>query len=123
MRLTQLFCRHPLGAKASFGHDPRRCFRIDGLSLWLWLLLRKAGRNLAPARFLADCHDVARCRSQARVFPVPMAKRPDDLLLRPVLQLVAPPRELPRFDFIAFVRLEVCAKNDLHLRSNRRAVI
>lgn len=74
-------------------------------------------------RQLENRHDVARCGTQTRIVSVPLAQPPNNLLLRPVLEFVAPPRKLGGFDPLVLMRLKICAENNLNLRSNLGSVI
>jgi hypothetical protein len=78
------------------------------------LFLRRAGGFCALGLTLAtgcyqDAENVAGGWPQSWVVAVPLSQRVNNLLPRPILQIITPPRKLRGFDVLCLMRLEICA--------------
>lgn len=114
---------HPLGGKSGLGKNIGGTFLAHPFLGRLGRgLLGLLGGNPSAPLALAYRHNVARCRADAGEVTVPSSQRPHDLLSRPVLQFVAPPRQLRGLYILGLVRLKIRAQDDLHFRSNRLTV-
>lgn len=119
---------HRLRAQAKFSQDGSAAglFLVgDGVAGGGWLGGQRGDlwRLLSPALRLQDRNDVTRRRARARMLEVPSAQSPYNLLMRPVLKLVAPPRQLTGADFLGLARLEIGAENDQDFIANSGSVI
>lgn len=81
-----------------------------------------AGQLLAT-RFLQHPDQIARRRTAPRVLPVPATQSPDNLLVFPILKLVAEPCQQAGFDFLALGGVEVGVQRQANVKSNPSPMI